>query len=252
MTKKLKTTLIAAAVILGVVAFFKWSPFGTDLLWQMSQGGKLLFPLVTVAALLDSINPCAFSILLITVAFLMSLKESRFYIVGIFAVYVLIGLGLLQALHLFNTPHFMAKAAAGVLILFGLINLINHYFPRFPIKLKIPDAAHAKIGELIKKATLPGAFLLGALVGLCEFPCTGGPYLLVLGLLHDSGTYARGFLYLIYYNIVFILPLAIALILASNELLCNKVNEWRKSENPKLKLGVSIAMIGLGLLMFAL
>src|SRR3989344_1563488 len=174
MTKKLKTTLIAAAVILGVVAFFKWSPFGTDLLWQMSQGGKLLFPLVTVAALLDSINPCAFSILLITVAFLMSLKESRsrilaiggFYIVGIFAVYVLIGLGLLQALHLFNTPHFMAKAAAGVLILFGLINLINHYFPRFPIKLKIPDAAHAKIGELIKKATLPGAFLLGALVGL--------------------------------------------------------------------------------------
>ena len=42
------------------------------------------------------------------------------------------------------------------------------------------------------QATLPAAFALGVVVGLCEFPCTGGPYLMILGLLHDRGTYTSG------------------------------------------------------------
>jgi cytochrome c biogenesis protein CcdA len=158
----------------------------------LSGGGTWLLPLVGVAALIDSINPCAFGILILTIAFLFSVGQSRAgilkiggtYILGIFTVYILIGLGILQVLHLFNTPHFMARVGAALLIAVGAIDLLGGYFPRFPIKLSIPQSAHGKIAELMNKASIPTAFFLGVLVGLCEFPCTGGPYLMVLGLLN--------------------------------------------------------------------
>lgn len=67
---------------------------------------NLTLPIVTIAALLDSINPCAISVLLLTIAFLISLRKNRrdilliagVYILGIFLIYILIGLGVLSAL----------------------------------------------------------------------------------------------------------------------------------------------------------
>src|SRR3990167_543439 len=195
--RKLVILISIAVLLIGSVMFFKLGNVGTTALWNLSNGGKWLLPLVGVAAIIYSINPCAFSILLLTIAFLLSVGKARSgilkiggaYILGIFAVYILIGLGLLQALHFFNTPHFMAKLGASLLIALGGINLINELFPSFPIKLRIPQAARGKIAKLMNKASLPTAFFLGALVGLCELPCTSGPYLIVLGLLHDQATY---------------------------------------------------------------
>ena len=258
MNKRLILLISFAVLLFAGTAFFKIGNIGTTALWNASNGGQWLLPLVGVAALIDSINPCAFSILLLTVAFLVSIGKMRggilkiggAYILGIFITYILIGLGILQALHLFNTPHFMAKVGAGLLIAFGAINLINEFFPSFPIKFRIPQAAHHKMAELMEKASLPTAFFLGALVGLCEFPCTGGPYLMVLGLLHDQGTYLSGLGYLFLYNLIFILPLAVILLISSDASLLNKVQAWRKSETGNMKLWGSIAMVVLGLAIF--
>ena len=258
MNKKLAILIAIGIILFGGVILLKTGNIGTTALWNLSGEGKFLLPLVGIAALIDSINPCAFSVLLLTIAFLFSIGKVRSgilkiggaYILGIFAAYILIGLGLLQALHIFNTPHFMAKLGAGLLIALGSINLINEFFPAFPIKLRIPQAAHAKIAELMNKASIPTAFLLGALVGLCEFPCTGGPYLMVVGLLHDQTTYLTGVGYLFLYNLIFILPLAIILFIASNEALVQKVNALRKAETKHMRVWGGVAMIILGILIF--
>ncbi len=251
--KNIKTILISLALLFLIVGI-------AGVLWQISNGGKLLFPLIVAAALVDSINPCAFSILLLTIAFLFSIGKMRsgilkiggIYILGIFIVYILIGLGILQTLHLFNTPHFMAKIGAILLIALGGINLINEFFPAFPVKLRIPQIAHHKMAKLMKKASLPTAFLLGALVGLCEFPCTGGPYLMVLGLLHDHGTYLAGLGYLMLYNLIFILPLVAILLIASDKILIEKVQAWKKSETNRMRLwgGVAAIILGVIILLF--
>ena len=258
MSKKLIIFAAIAILFLGLVIFLKTDSLGTVFVWNLSNGGKLLLPLVIVSALIDSINPCAFSILLLIIAFLFSigklrsgiLKIGSAYILGIFLVYILIGLGLLQTLHLFSTPHFMAKVGAGLLIALGFINVINEFFPSFPVKLRIPHAAHRKMAELMEKASLPTAFLLGGLVGLCEFPCTGGPYLMVLGLLHDQATYLKGVGYLLLYNVIFILPLAIILLMASDGALLEKVRAWQQKENRLMRFGGGIAMIILGSIIF--
>ncbi|MDP3764089.1 MAG: cytochrome c biogenesis protein CcdA [bacterium] len=260
MKSKLIILVLAITVLMGTAVFLGNSSDSSRWLWDLSQNGKWLLPLVTISALIDSINPCAFSILLLTIAFLFNLGKMRgsilkiggSYIFGLFTVYVLIGLGILQALHIFNTPHFMAKVGASLLIILGLINLINQFFPKFPIKLKIPDAAHHKMAQLMEKALLPTAFALGILVGLCEFPCTGGPYLMVLGLLHDKVTFTSGLSYLFLYNLIFILPLVIILAIASNKVLLEKVQNWKKEKTGQMRLYGGMAMILLGLLMFLL
>ena len=260
MTKKLILLMAVGVVFLAAAGFFLSGAAGTQALWSISDGGRWLLPLVGVSALIDSINPCAFSVLLLTIAFLLSIGNSRAgilrvggaYILGIFAVYLLIGLGIIQVLHLFNTPHFMAKVGASLLIELGAINLANEFFPSFPIKLRIPQAAHRRMATLMGQASLGAAFALGALVGLCEFPCTGGPYLMVLGLLHDQAKYLTGVGYLLLYNLIFILPLAVMLGIASNATLLARIQIWQREERKGMRLWGGVAMVALGISIFFL
>ncbi len=252
MNKKLLILISAIILFAGIAVFLKYGV-------SFSAGGvNWLLPLITVAAIVDSINPCAFSVLLLTIGFLFSFGIARSgiikigcaYIVGIFVVYLLIGLGITQALHLFNMPHFAAKVGASLIIIAGLISIINEFFPSFPIKLRIPAGAHGKMAKLMEKSSVPTAFLLGGFVGLCEFPCTGGPYLMALGLLHDQATYLQGVGYLIFYNLIFVLPLVLILLLASDRNLLEKVKKWKNKENKNMRLWGGIAMVALGLLIF--
>lgn len=242
--------------MVGFLLLLKSSPGSAGVIWNISNGGTVLFPLVSISALIDSINPCAFSILLLTIAFFFSLGTLRkgiikigvAYIFGIFLAYLLIGLGILGTLHIFNTPHFMGKLGAFILIAMGIINLLNEFIPKFPIKLQIPHAAHNKMADLMKKSSLPAVLFLGILVGLCEFPCTGGPYLMVLGLLRDSATYLKGFSYLIWYNLLFVLPLVVVLFLASDKSVLGKLQEWKKNNLNKTRFIGGLIMIILGIL----
>lgn len=212
-------------------------------------------PTIITAALADSINPCAFSVLVLTVTFLFSLGKSRsyvlkiglIYILGIFLAYLAIGLGMLQVLSILGVPRFMSKIGAGILIAWGGLNLADLFIPNFPIQLKIPDSLHAKIAILIHKAAAWPAFGLGVLVGLSEFPCTGGPYLLILGMLHDQARFWQGFWYLILYNLIFISPLVAILWSSSDSKLHDKVNAWRKSHGRQFEIISSIILVLMGL-----
>lgn len=215
-----------------------------------------LFLSATVAAIADSINPCAISVLLLTVGFLFSLNKDRnhilkigfVYIAAIYVVYVSIGLSILQALTIFGIPRMFGKFGALFIIAAGAINIINHYFPKFPIKLKIPENAHPQLAQFIQKATIPSAVVLGFLVGLYEFPCTGGPYLMILGLLHDKATFIQGLGYLLYYNLIFVSPLIIILWFASQKDLYEKVKAFRKDKMDKIGIWDGLVMIILGMI----
>jgi len=248
---------IVAVAIIGLV-ILKNSSMTASFIWGLSNGGIWLLPLVLISALLDSVHPCSFSILLITIAFLFGMQMTRkkilqiggTYVLGIFVAYLLIGLGILKVLHLFNTPHFMGKLGAMVLIVFGMINLINELFPKFPIKLKIPAVSHTVMGRLLEKASFPAAFGLGLLVGICQFPCMGGPYLMVIGLLRDQVTYFSGFGYLVLYNLILALPLVAVLWISADKVIVNKVQEWKKNNIRGLKFWVGIVMVIIGIMIF--
>ncbi|MEK7572536.1 MAG: cytochrome c biogenesis protein CcdA [Patescibacteria group bacterium] len=257
MKKIIITISIVLIAIIGLV-ILKNSTGISSIIWDASKQGTWLLPLVLISALLDSVHPCSFSILLITIAFLFGIQMSRkkilqlggAYIVGIFSAYLLIGLGILKVLHLFNTPHFMGKLGATLLIVFGALNLLNRFFPTFPIKLKIPNFTHSLMGKLMDKVSFSAVFGLGLLVGICQFPCMGGPYLMVIGLLKDQVTYMSGFGYLLLYNLILIIPLVVVLFISAKKELVDKVQMWKRDNVSGLKFWAGIAMIIIGILIF--
>ncbi len=257
MKKTLTLFILVAVAIVGIV-LLKHSSWTAEFIWDVSNKGAWLLPLVLVSALLDSVHPCSFSILLITIAFLFGIQMTRkkilqiggAYIAGIFSAYLLIGLGILKVLHLFDTPHFMGKLGATLLIVFGVINILNEFFPKFPIKLKIPSVFHTAMGRLMERTSFLAAFGLGLLVGICQFPCMGGPYLMVIGLLRDQVTYFRGFGYLVLYNLILTLPLAAVLWITADKTIVDKVQAWKKSNMKGVKFWAGLAMITIGILIF--
>ncbi len=247
------TSLVVLAFVL--VVALKQSAGLSTFLWSISNNGAWLLPLVLVSALLDSVHPCSFSILLITIAFLFGMQMTRrkilavggVYIAGIFTAYLLIGLGVLNVLHLFNTPHFMGKLGATLLVLFGVLNIAGALFPKFPIRLSLPSSAHSAMARLMERASMPAAFGLGLLVGICQFPCMGGPYLMVIGLLRDNVTYISGVGYLFLYNALLIAPLVAVLRIASDTALLGKMQEWKRAHVRTFHLWAGLAMVLLGI-----
>ncbi len=215
---------------------------------------------IMTSAVVDSLNPCAISVLFLTITFLFSLGKNRkfvlisggVYIFAIAFIYTLIGLGILQTLSFFNVPNVMAKIGASILMLYALVGLINEFYPKFPIKLKIPESTHTTIAKVINKASIPAFFLLGALVAMFEFPCTGGPYLFVLTLLHDYATRWTGFWYLIAYNFIFVLPLILILIFATNKTMAEKIDHLRRLETKKARVILQLVLLAFGVLIFSL
>ena len=255
----MKRILIIGGVIVAfilAVLVLKFSPGTSSLIWAASQGGAWFLPLVLISSLLDSVHPCSFSILLITIAFLFGLQLSRekilqiggVYIAGIFAAYLAIGLGALKVLHLFNTPHFMGKLGASLLIIFGIITLLNRFFPAMPLKLKMPSVVHRPMAKLLERTSLAAAFGLGLLVGICQFPCMGGPYLMVIGLLRDQVTYFTGFGYLLLYNLILALPLMAVLFVAADKAIVEKAQEWKRTNQGVVRLWAGLVMVALGIL----
>ncbi|MFQ5813370.1 MAG: cytochrome c biogenesis CcdA family protein [Anaerolineae bacterium] len=216
-----------------------------------------LLPAVIVTGLLDSINPCAFAVILLLLAFLFTIRKSRAQILGlgaiyvamIFIVYYAIGLGILSTVRLSDEPHFVARVGSYLLIGLGALNLIEYRWPQFPIKLHMPAMAHEKVNKLLKVATVPATIGVGFIVGLCTFPCSGGIYVSIITLLNAKTTLAWGLAYLTLYNFLYILPLVVILLAAGNRITAKKWAAWEREHALSFRLWFGLIMIGLGAVM---
>lgn len=249
-----------------VQSFSIETPFDRALAQALNAGGPLpvgqanvgaLLPAVVVTGLLDSVNPCAFAVILLLIAFLFTLRQSRGRVLGlgfvyigmIFLVYFAIGLGLIGAVRLSSDPHFVARAGSWLLIGLGALNLVEHFFPSFPVKLHMPAAAHRKTNELLKKSSLPATVVMGGLVGLCTFPCSGGIYVSIITLLNAKTTMAWGMAYLALYNVLFVLPLMIILLVVGNRAMARSWAQWERQHALKIRLWYGLVMVALGAVM---
>jgi len=219
-----------------------------------------ILPLIIISGLLDGINPCAFAVLLFFLTFLFRVMQSSpsremkrriievgtVYITSIYIAYLLIGIGILNAIAFLPFSNLIALLGAILVITLGIISIKDYFFPGKGISLKIPSKQWKTIARLIHKATIPSTFLIGFIVALFEFPCTGGIYVAILGMLAVKASQLEGIIYLLLYNIAFVIPLIAILVLASNRQVVEKLRDWQKAENLKMKLLIGLFMIALG------
>ena len=219
---------------------------------------RITIPLVIASALIDSINPCAFSVLIFLLISIVTLENRRgilmvggVYIAAVFIFYLLSGFGLFTLVSLSGFSRALSLIGATVAVVLGVISVLDVLRNRDEFLLVIPASKKEQIERYISTASLPAAFVLGIFVGIFELPCTGGIYLAILGLMSRNYTLMEGLPYLVLYNFIFVLPLILILLLVSYGVAPERANVWRVRHRRTLRLIVGLAMIAIGVIIFS-
>ena len=216
---------------------------------------EITLPLIIGAGLIDGINPCAFAVLIFFLAFLLGISASKkrmikagsVYIIAVYVTYFLAGLGLLTVIQVSGFSGVIVKIAAVLAIIFGLINIKDYFWYGKGFSLQIPESKKPVIERWINKGNISAAIVLGFLVSMFELPCTGGVYLAILAMLANYTTKAVAISYLLLYNIMFVLPLFIILILVTFGMKTEHIESWRTAKKNWMKLVLGVLLLFLGI-----
>jgi cytochrome c biogenesis protein CcdA len=214
---------------------------------------------IIAAALIDSINPCAFGVMVFLSTYLAAvgsksrlLKVGLIYVFTVFLTYLLAGFGLLHFLSSFSTVTiWIYKIAGAILIVAGLINVKELFWYKKGISLQISEEKKPLIEKFIYKTSIPSAIILGFLVSAFELPCTGQVYLGILAILSKAAASAKmlGFVWLFIYNLIFVAPLIIILLLFYFDKKTNWFTNMKDSRKKWLRFFMGLGMLILGTLM---
>ncbi len=237
----------------------------------------LSVPAIVAAGVLDGFNPCAFGVLILFATFALGLAArtslstggtapdvrgasrtvlglGAFFVAGVLVTYFLLGLGLLTVLASltdFGGNHLPSRIAALVAIGLGLWMIRDMLLPDAGWKLEAPHALHGRMRDWARVGSPTALFGGGVLIGLCTVPCSGAVYLGVVALLGASGTVAAGLGGLVLYNLAYIAPLVVLLVLASRPGLIRVINRWHLEHagGTKLVLAAVVLVLGFAILL---
>ncbi len=217
------------------------------------HANKLTLGSIILASLIDSINPCAFGVLIFLMISLLKLGSSKralkaglVYTFVVFLVYFLSGLGLFKAIQSITGITKFIYLGAGILVLIiGVLQLIDFIRKDKESIIKISNKVKPTIERFIQKGTIPAMIVLGVIVSLFELPCTGGIYLAILSMMSINKTFGIG--YLLLYNFIFVLPLILITILIYKGTDPKKLQKWTEHEKGWMKLSSGIVMLILGI-----
>jgi len=211
---------------------------------------------------LDSFNPCAFFVLFFLLSLMVHAQSrARMLIIGgVFVffsgfIYFLFMAAWLNTFLLVGQAQYITLAAGVVALIVAALNIKDYlYFGQGP-SLSISDEAKtklfAKMRDLVKatemSSMIAGTALLAVAANTYELLCTAGfpvvyTRVLTLSHLHSSDYY----MYLLLYNIVYIIPLTLIVIVFTWTLGRRKLTE---AEGRILKLLSGVMMLSLGLIL---
>jgi cytochrome c biogenesis protein CcdA len=229
-------------------------------------GQELTLGIVITAALVDSINPCVLGVLIFLIAFMTRVfKSAKKMLIGgllssvvVYVTYLVLGLGILKAALSVGVAAGFYWAAAVIAIVAGLLEIKDYFWYGKGFSLQMIPGGAARIKKytkwLEKMESRHPAFLflmtalLGIFVVMVELPCTGAPYLVILGLL-GQGEYSSAVPLLLLYNFIFVIPLLVVIALAYFGTSSDRIEAWRKEHRGIMRLGVGIFLIALGFYM---
>ncbi len=216
---------------------------------------NLTLAAVLGGALIDAWNPCAIGVLLLLVSLILASSDKRpflwlfglFYVAGVYLTYFLIGLGLLQAMDFFGIHNFFAYLSAVLLIVFGTAHIrptLVSWIPgvRWLVACKVPHGQR----QAIERGAIFSGLAFGILVGICEFPCSGGVYMGIVALLAATTTFWQGLGYLAIYNLIFVLPLLVILLAMKHPAVIRRLESLHGALSHKLTVAMGWIMVVAG------
>lgn len=214
---------------------------------------------LTLWALANGLNPCGIGMMITFLGYLMVfgsgkkngvLKLGVVYIGSVFLTYLTIGL-LFYSLAFYLQRIWLASVfkylIGGGVMIAGLIQLKDVVWPNSPLHLQMGKAASKKVGQLMKTASLPMAALVGVAVTAFSTPCMLPLYVGTATVLARSGLPMMLVLfYFLYYNLIFILPLIVILVVMvkGKEVVAMKELEHKYGKWLRLIMGIVLLIVG--------
>jgi len=263
--KKLYGIIILAIVIIGIALFAHY--FTPGILKNIKSAVPL--PILTIIiATVDGFNPCNIFVLVLLLGFLLSASGTKFrimltgytFIAVVFAFYFLFMAAWLNVFHLFGFINYLRIFIACFAIIVGLINCKELFLFKKGISLTIPEShkpmlyrkAHDLAANSDKVTTIGlmgAAAILASFSSLIELPCTAGFPIVFAGILVQKYPIHswQNYLYLLFYNLIYVLPLIIIVTILSASLSRKQISK-RQMQIIKFIGGIIMLLIGIILL----
>lgn len=218
----------------------------------------LSLPLITVAGLVDGINPCAIGMMVMLLGYLLVFakepkrvwKTGLLYVGSVFVTYLVVGLGLYNVVSQFDLSggaKILNYTIGGILIAAGLIQLKDFLGIEGGPHLRIPTASKERLEKLVMQVSYPATVVLGILVTLLETPCSLPIYVGTATILSQSGmAFPLVMLYFLYYNFLFVLPLIVVLVVLWRGRRLVEVKEWEHKAKRWMHLALAVVLLAMG------
>ncbi len=214
---------------------------------------------LTLWALANGLNPCGIGMMITFLGYLLVFgtakkngvaKLGAVYIGSVFLTYLTIGL-LFYSLAFYLQRIWLASVfkylVGGGVMLAGLIQLKDVIWPNSPLHLQMGKLGAKKVNQLMRTASLPMAAVVGVAVTAFSTPCMLPLYVGTASLLARSGlAMILVLFYFLYYNLIFILPLIVILVVMvkGKEVVAMKEMEHKYGKWLRLLMGAVLLVVG--------
>jgi len=229
------------------------------LLGRFDPAGMSLPVMTIVIAGLDSFNPCAFFVLFALLGLLVHARSRArmLFIGGIFVffsgfIYFVFMAAWLNLFLVMGQVALITAIAGIVSILIAAINIKDFFSFKTGVSLTIPDSAKPKLFDRMRKlmrstsvaSMIVGSAVLAIVANSYELLCTAGfPMVFTRILTLNQLPLSIYYCYLMLYNLIYIIPLAVIVIIFTHTLGKKQLTE---RQGRVLKLVSGMMMLGLG------
>ena len=223
---------------------------------------------VAFAGLVDGLNPCAFATLAFFVSYLaLSGRQGReilavglAFTLGVFLAYLVVGLGFYEVLDLLGGllttlgrwVYGLTALMCVVLAVFSFLDFLKARRGEIgDMSLNLPHSLRMRINAVIRRgrgsrAFVAGSFVTGIAVSFLELACTGQVYLpTIVFVMSQPEMRVRALMFLLLYNLLFIVPLVVVFILAYYGTGSKQLTRFLQQRAATLKLGMALLFAAL-------
>lgn len=249
---------------------------GTAMVIEAKERGPFFLPLIgtvdpakvslpfftLVIAALDSINPCAFFVLLFLLSLLVHARSrKRMYLVGgIFVffsgiIYFIFMAAWLSVFRVIGSITAVTLAGGLTAFFIGIINIKDFFIFGKGVSLSIPEKAKPRLFKRMRglvqveslSSLVVGTVMLAVAANTYEVLCTAGfPMVYTRVLTLQKMSAFQYYQYLMLYNLIYVVPLILIVVVITLTLGARKLTPW---QGRKLKLLSGFMMSALGVIL---